>query len=62
MVRDGELVQQAVHLEQAEAEVQEEVFAEDRAVFKNVELPLLELVHDFEDVGPLARSHFNNLS
>lgn len=41
--------------------MQKEVFTEDSAVLKNIKLPLLEVVHDLEDVGPLARTHFNNL-
>ena len=41
--------------------MQKEVFTEDSAVLENIELPLLKLVHDLEDVGPLACTHFNNL-
>mmetsp|Transcript_8182 Transcript_8182/g.9875 ORF Transcript_8182/g.9875 Transcript_8182/m.9875 type:complete len:289 (+) Transcript_8182:675-1541(+) len=62
LIGDGKLVQQAIHLEETEAEMQQEVITEGGAVLENIELPLVKIVHDLQDVGPLARIDFDNLA
>ena len=49
-------------MEQAEPEMYEDVVAKDLAVLKDIEIPLLELIHDLKDVGPLACVHIDYLT
>ena len=48
-------------LEQSETEVNKRIIPQRLTVLKHVEVPALEIVHDLEDGGPLARTYIDYL-
>lgn len=61
LVRDRELLEQAILLEETETEVSEEVIADGAAVLKDVEVPLLKVVHHSQDLLPLTVADIHDL-
>lgn len=57
-----ELFNQSVLLEQLETEVKKGILAKCLTVLKDIELPLLEIVHDLQNLGPLPRVHIDQLA
>ena len=62
LISDRKLLKQTILLEETEAKVDKDVFSEHIAVLKDVEVPLFELVHDLEDLCPLARVDIDDLT
>lgn len=52
VVRDRELVQQAVLLEDLHTEMEEGLISEHLLVFEDIKVPLVKVVHDFNSLIP----------
>ena len=61
LVCDGEFLYETILLEQAETKVNQYVVSKDITVLKDVEVPLLKVVHNLQNVGPLACIGINYL-
>ena len=62
LVSNWELLKQPVLLEESEGEVDQDVITEKLNVFKHIEVPFLDFIHDLKNIGPLSRIYFNDLS
>ena len=62
LVSDRELLKQPVLLEESEGKVDEDVITEKLNVFKHIEVPFLDFIHDLKNIGPLSCIDFNDLS
>ena len=54
LIGDGKLVEKPIDLEQSETEMNQHAVTKLLTVLEYVEVPLFEVIHDFQDGGPLS--------